>query len=446
MTFMTSKTQLCGLALALAFSHTVSAQSRPTTSSAAFTIETKSIANIEIPVFTLTDLIRTVVQNNPALLASQRTREASAATITSAGAFTNPRLEMNAGTNRARLPSANGGNVSGWAVSQFIENPALREARISGARFAERSSGHQVAANTNELVAQVRLKAFEYLLRQEEAKGASEALELLEQIRNRVKVRVESGEAARYEIIKADAEIINARQKMQTAYLQIDQAALGINRMAAGALPARWTLAATLSDAQEVTPLEDTKRSANDNNPELKALQAELDKRDANLSETRASRWPGIELRYNQLRDPDVRQGLFTASIQIPLLDQRRGPVAQASAELERARTLLDGRRAELTQQVLLAWKAMEMARVRVNALSTGAVREAEAALRVAEAAYRFGVRGILDVLDAQRLLRSVRADLLDARYQVQAANVDLDYLAGRYADAYSPAAITLQP
>ena len=79
------------------------------------------------------------------------------------------------------------------------------------------------------------------------------------------------------------------------------------------------------------------------------------------------------------------------------------------------------------------------MARVRTQALSQGAVREAESALRVAEAAYRFGERGILDVLDAQRVLRAVRADLLDARYQLQSARIQLEYLAGRYAD---PAAL----
>lgn len=75
------------------------------------------------------------------------------------------------------------------------------------------------------------------------------------------------------------------------------------------------------------------------------------------------------------------------------------------------------------------------MARLRTQALSQGSVREAESALRVAEAAYRFGERGILDVLDAQRVLRSIRADLLDARYQLQAARIQLEYLAGRYDD-----------
>jgi cobalt-zinc-cadmium efflux system outer membrane protein len=67
---------------------------------------------------------------------------------------------------------------------------------------------------------------------------------------------------------------------------------------------------------------------------------------------------------------------------------------------------------------------------------------EAEAALRVAQAAYRFGERGILDVLDAQRLLRTVRADLIDARFRLQAAAVELEFLAGRYAPP-DPAALT---
>jgi cobalt-zinc-cadmium efflux system outer membrane protein len=99
---------------------------------------------------------------------------------------------------------------------------------------------------------------------------------------------------------------------------------------------------------------------------------------------------------------------------------------------LERAEIRLEGRKAELRQQVLLTWKSLEMARLRIEALSQGSVREAEAALRVAQAAYRFGERGILDVLDAQRVLRSVRADLIEARYQLQEARVMLDRLTGQ--------------
>ena len=49
--------------------------------------------------------------------------------------------------------------------------------------------------------------------------------------------------------------------------------------------------------------------------------------------------------------------------------------------------------------------------------------------LREAEAAYRFGERGILDVLDAQRVLRTVRTDYLSAQCDLQAALIEIEQL-----------------
>ena len=115
------------------------------------------------------------------------------------------------------------------------------------------------------------------------------------------------------------------------------------------------------------------------------------------------------------------------------------GPFAEADSELARAQTRLEGRKAELEQQLRQAWKSLEMARLQAEALSAGVLKEAESALKVAQAAYRFGERGILDVLDAQRVLRTVRADLLQARYQVQAARIELSLLAGTWGRAPLP-------
>ena len=47
--------------------------------------------------------------------------------------------------------------------------------------------------------------------------------------------------------------------------------------------------------------------------------------------------------------------------------------------------------------------------------------------MRAAEAAYRLGERGILEVLDAQRVLRTVRLEFLNAQFDRQAALIDLD-------------------
>lgn len=387
------------------------------------------------PSLSLPQLIQTVLVHNPGLQAALRLREQAEAGVNTAAALANPRLELSQGENEARVASATPGPVRGWALSQFIENPASRNARIEAARSTERGSLHQVAAVRNELVAQVQLRAYEHLLRRDEARALSEDVALLEQVRERVRLRVESGEAARYEIIKADAEIINARQRQRTAQLQAEQALLALNRLAAGQLPARWQLAGELD--VEVAPgeLEELQQLARLNNPELRSLQSQLDRAQNQLDGARSSRWPGVDLRYSETTAADTRQHMLGVQMQIPLFDHKRGPIAEAASERERVRIRLEGRQAELQQQVLQAWKSLEMARLRVEALGQGVMREAEAALRVAQAAYRYGERGILDVLDAQRVLQSVRADLLDARYQVQAARIELQLLSGHHAE-----------
>jgi cobalt-zinc-cadmium efflux system outer membrane protein len=388
------------------------------------------------PAYTLAELVRIVLTHNPALQMAQRTREQAEAGIHTAGALPNPRLELSDG----RLRPSNGGNsgyVGGWGVSQLIENPWLRGARVDAAEQGLRSSEAQLGLTRSEVVAQVRVRAYEVLLRIEEARAAGDELTLLEQTRERVRVRVDSGEAARYEIIKAEAEFISARQRQQSAQLALEQSRIRLNQLAAGQLPAGWTLAASLDDPLPALPAAELRERLLAHNPELQSLRAEHERQQARVREAGASRWPGVELRYSDTHEPDNRQSVVGASIQIPLLDQKRGPRAEAQAEQLRARTRLEGRQIELQLQLDAAVMTLEMARLRVEALGSGAVRDAEAALRVAQAAYRYGERGILDVLDAQRVLRTVRADLLQARFQQQAAAIEIDLLTGR--DAAQP-------
>ena len=389
-------------------------------------------APLELSVAQIT---RVVLEHNPALRATRSLVEAARAGVRSAAALHNPRLEWLQGPwqPQAPLPGSGRQQSRGWSLSQTIDNPVLRSARIEAAESGARQSAQLLLAARNDLTAQVRLRAYEALLYQVEAEAAAGALALLEQVRERVRVRVDSGEAARYEIIKADAEVIHARERQQTTALQAEQALLELNRMAAGQLPARWTLRASFSDGLDLPDMAQLQRQAERANPELIALQHEVERAQAQLRAASASRWPGLDVRYTENRDPEVRTGQWGVGLQLPLLDQRSGPVAEAQAELERARTRLEGRQAELRQHILMAWKALDMARLRVEALSQGVLREAEAALRVAEAAYRFGERGILDVLDAQRVLRGVRADLLQARYQQQSARIALDQLSGQF-------------
>lgn len=420
------RSAVLGMCLVAALS--VNAQGTDTASA----LVSPSISDHALPKLSLNQLVQAVLDHNPDLRSVQQSRVTAQAAVVSAGALPNPKLEWSRGDNKARMASATPGNVQTMGISMPIEMPGVRSARLNAAQAGERASVQQIAASRNALVAQVKLRAYEVVLRKAQADAAYDAVKLLEQAHERVRVRVSSGEAARYEIIKADAELINARQQEQTAKLQAEQSQLTLNRMAAGQLPARFDLSLSLQDAVNKNGLQEIDWQAH---PELQQLQSEVEKAEAHQRGAKASRWPGVELRYAQTREPDIRNNTLGVSVQIPLFDQRRGPMEEAASEAERARLRLEGRRAELEQQMNQARKVLEMAQVRTKALSEGAVRQAEAALRVAEAAYRYGERGILDVLDAQRVLRTVRADLLEARYQLQSARIELDFLAGRYAE-----------
>ncbi|NCV69214.1 MAG: TolC family protein, partial [Betaproteobacteria bacterium] len=126
---------------------------------------------------------------------------------------------------------------------------------------------------------------------------------------------------------------------------------------------------------------------------------------------------------------PNRYETVLGATIAVPLLDPRKAAIDLAQSQVQRASVALKTREQSLLREFDSASAALEIAALRVKSLDEGAVRQAEAALRVAEAAYRFGERGILDVIDAQRVLRQIRADLLSARFEQQAAAIALQVL-----------------
>jgi len=386
------------------------------------------------PRLTIAELVSRIIEAQPDLLAAAQAVESAEAAVLSSRALPNPRFEWQTGPSR-QLASGYSGAAQSLIIAQPIENPTLRESRRQVAE-----SGVEVARQTrqvvrNDIAARIKTLASEIEYRQQEALHFAESLALLEQIRERVRRRVEIGEAARYELIKADAEIVTARQRARQATLMIDRVRLAIERLAAGRLPAGWSLQPTWSEALSQLELPAAAELRPDRNPELKLLQQRADQAQRSVALARASVVPAVDLIVSRNREPDLSKNTVGLAVTVPVLDQRQGPIAQARAEAARARTLLDGRRIELTQELLMARKTLEMALSRVRGLSQGALREAESAARVAEAAWQFGERGILDVLDAQRVLRGLRADLIQAQFESHAALIEIERLEGRYAD-----------
>ena len=70
-----------------------------------------------------------------------------------------------------------------------------------------------------------------------------------------------------------------------------------------------------------------------------------------------------------------------------------------------RLRDTLEYRRYEIGQLLESSWQALQIARRRVEMFEGGIIKEAENAFRIAQSAYRLGERGLIEVLDTQRIV-----------------------------------------
>ncbi len=381
------------------------------------------------PVYSLPALRELARAGHPSLAAAQALVEAGSAQVTAAAAYPNPDVEFLAGRTQARVPGVTGGSAQTLTIQQRIDNPWQREARIAAAGHGLEARQAERRGFENDLLARLDQRFFEVLRRMAEQRAAQEDLQLAEQIRAKVAVRVDTGEAPRYELIKADTERLNAQKTAESSELRVVQARAALRALVGAGLPADFQLDGSLSGAVNVPPLEQLRAEVLARNPELRRNQAEVRRAERQLELERLRRQPEVALKVAEDRDHELRDTRLGVVVSVPIWDRRQGPVAEAGALLSRSRSELAAQELTLLQALEGAYRQYEITRNQVNALETGILREAEAALKVAEAAYRFGERGILDYLDAQRVFRAARNELIAARYELQLAVIDIERL-----------------
>ena len=381
------------------------------------------------PGFDLPTLENLAVESSRAAQAVREQENAARYAVQSASAFPNPEVEYLSGTARARAPAGNPGDARSVTLTQPLDMPWRRSARIGAAE-----AGLDVAvAGTRmfeaDLLARLRLRYFDVLRREAELKNAREDAALMEGVRSRIALRVETGEAARFELIKSEAEALNAQKTAQAAEYRVEQARSMLRQVVGGALPSDFKLTSRLRDVPALLPLESVRQQIDGNSPDLARSRAEVVRAQRQLDLERAQRWPGVALKAGMDEDPDIRVSKFGVVLSIPLWDRRSGPVGEAASQLSRARYEFESQQYSLAQGLEAAYQQHAIAMTHVTALESGIVRQSEAALRVAEAAYRFGERGFLEVLDAQRVYRAARAELISARFELAAAWIEVERL-----------------
>ena len=377
----------------------------------------------------LNELIEIALESSPQVLAARDQSKAIKGQLSSARAIPNPDFEVNAGQQRSVSGPLTTGNVSSWSVTQPLDMPYTRYPRVNAAEANVRAAEASRIAFEIEMISRVQQRFYELMRRDAELKAAEEDLSLTKQIRDRMQIRYDVGDTARFELIRAQTEFLNAQINAESSKLRVEQAKGQLRQVVGHSLPPDYEVVSQALKMEPLPPLAILLSELNAQSPELQKAKAEVEATESKLSFEQNSRLPRLSIKAQQYNDPNFTDRLYGLVVSIPIWDFKGGQIAEAEANASRAKNQLNAQSQSLEQQLETAYKLYQMTSYQVKILDQEVVQLASSARRIAEVSYRYGERGMLEYLDAQRTFRVARNDLIKARFDLASVLTEIQRL-----------------
>ena len=379
--------------------------------------------------FTINDLISISLESSPQVLAARDQSRAIKGQLSTARAIPNPEFEVGTGQQRSVTGPLTVGNVSSWSVTQPLDMPYTRFPRVNAAEANLRAAEATRVAFEVETISRVQQRFYELMRREAEQKAAEEDMSLTKQIRDRMQIRYDVGETARFELIRVQTEFLNAQIAAESSKLRVEQARSQLRQVVGHQLPPDFTVVAEQPKIEALPSLAVLLSEVQAQSPELQKAKAEVEATESKLSFEKNSRLPRLAFKASQYNDPNFTDRLYGLQVSIPIWDFRGGQVAEAEANASKAKNQLNAQSQTLDQQMETAYKLYQMTNYQVKVLGQEVVQLAASAQRIAEVSYRYGERGMLEYLDAQRTFRAARNDLIKARFDLASVVTEIQRL-----------------
>ena len=379
--------------------------------------------------YTINDLISIALESSPQVLAARDQSKAIKGQLSTARAIPNPEFEVGTGQQRSATGPLTVGNVSSWSVTQPLDMPYTRFPRVNAAEANFRAAEATRIAFEIETISKVQQRFYELMRREAEARATEEDFSLTKQIRDRMQLRYDVGETARFELIRAQTEFLNAQISAESGKLRVEQARSQLRQVVGHMLPANYSVVSEQPKLETLPSLSILLNEIQAQSPELQKAKADVEATESRLNFEKNSRLPRLAFKASQYNDPNFTDRLYGLQISIPIWDFKGGQVAEAEANASKAKNQFNAQSQSLDQQMETAYKLYQMATYQVKVLDQEVVQLAASAQRIAEVSYRYGERGMLEYLDAQRTFRAARNDLIKARFDLASVVTEIQRL-----------------
>jgi cobalt-zinc-cadmium efflux system outer membrane protein len=364
------------------------------------------------------------IANNLDLQAARRGRAVREAEVRAAGQHPNPDLSFE--TTR---------DTPHQTLSLDIPfEPWKRSHRIDLAREQLRLADVDEKTALQALRRRVRT-AFYGLLAAEESAGLARTMQdVAERLRQAAQARFDEGAAPRLDVMQAELGVARARADLELARSARGAAQADLNALLNRPPSEGLTLAGDLAEAPPLPLVDRANAVAAASNADLLAAEREAAIENRRLSLLKAERFPtpifSLGAVFNAPGEFDVggRAGL---SLAVPVFSRNQGEIAGSLARIDQVRIHRDALRRSIEARVFAALGRAEAQRAQVEAYRQTVLPTATTIESLAEEGYRLGRSSVLAVLDAQRSLRDVKIEYLQALLAQQSALADLEDVLG---------------
>lgn len=358
----------------------------------------------EAVALTLDEIQSIAREKNPTFAEYAASREAAKAEVLQALAYPNPDIE----TDLELVLS----------IFQPIELPGKRKARREAAEASlpvvERDEDLFRAKLTAETA-----KAYAAILFYERALTlARESLKTEQEIEAIVARRVDAGETAEIDRIKAQVETLKASRAVQAQQRLCNSARAVLNALCGQGLPPVYTLEDTLEAPLARADMTEARKIAMEQHPALQRLDALV-------------RQKGLVIRREETAwYPDLRLGV-PVGMELPLANRNEGGIAMANADLQKIQAELTRTTQEIQRDLETGAQAYEGALEQLAVFQNGLRAAAAEALSIETFLYQEGEADLLQLLDARRTARQTETEYLQALYDARIARIELEQAIG---------------
>jgi cobalt-zinc-cadmium efflux system outer membrane protein len=401
--------------------------------------ETTALA--EEKYFTLQQAVEFAQQNNGDLKALREEKGIREAGKIKAGLYPNPVLEMDGTTGE--LTGSKFENTLSVGVSQEFLTAGKRGKRLQVAGKEIESFNLQVDNSGRLLMEEVKTIFYDFLLAGKKVELAERSIALNSQLLDITKQRFDAGDVPELEVNLARVEAARSEGRKVEAERELYPAKARLLALMGLPTDEAASFSGSLEGKPFVKTLEELKGLALAKRPDLKALEAEKAKGDAEVVLASAERIPNvtvgigyqrensaIDVAGDEVKSRDNLIGL-KLSIPIPLFDRNQAGIREAKARKGSAENRYAFTRLAIERQVESAFARLTTSQKSLSIYARDIIPQLEENLKLVQEAYRLGEVGILTVIEEQKKFFEVNDGYLTALYSRQTALVKLETVVG---------------